>query len=468
MTLGQRPTAADDEARSDCSWPTPATTMSCYACHTRGTRAASAATSRSGPTSASRCSTTKGITTRNYTNYNYQTLRDDVYMLGVDSTVKDHKIVPIRSACAVLVSSPGRQPRTGSTPSSRRSRPRASRARRSAPTSRTRSARPRPSSAPIATSSQGQNGRQQRDHGPAPAAGDQLGQLHRPLRLGGRGRRRPGGRRRHRARRAAGGHRLDACTSWPIPTTSRKHVKPAAKLDEALRAHGDGAGRAAPRRIPLRRLRRRRVHRLRRGQHRQQGLQRADHHRPGLAARPAVLRPQQVRHQHLLASTLALDPTRSRWRDAEPDGRPTSPNDEGKITEIGDPERCWKHEAIHPLYAFLYLTDREEGLIVIGNPLTTVRTSPASPRCSTATRDNNFLERAARPSTPAACSRAPATSTCTARYAYICCDAGLVVVDLNDPLHPRVVDTPQLAEPEPPAAGRSSSSATASSATTTA
>src|SRR5205823_8614669 len=36
---------------------------------------------------------------------NYQTLRDDVYMLGIDSSVKGNKVVPIRSACAVMVSS---------------------------------------------------------------------------------------------------------------------------------------------------------------------------------------------------------------------------------------------------------------------------------------------------------------------------------------------------------------------------
>src|SRR5437763_11674671 len=47
----------------------------------------------------------EGTETRNYTNYNYQTLRDDVFMLGVDSTVQQHKVVPVRSACAVLVSS---------------------------------------------------------------------------------------------------------------------------------------------------------------------------------------------------------------------------------------------------------------------------------------------------------------------------------------------------------------------------
>ena len=43
--------------------------------------------------------------TRNFTTYNYQVLRDDVFMLGVDSTVKKNKIVPVRSSSAVLVAS---------------------------------------------------------------------------------------------------------------------------------------------------------------------------------------------------------------------------------------------------------------------------------------------------------------------------------------------------------------------------
>lgn len=42
---------------------------------------------------------------RNYTRYNFQVLRDDVYMLGRDSTVKGGKIVPVRSSSAVVVSS---------------------------------------------------------------------------------------------------------------------------------------------------------------------------------------------------------------------------------------------------------------------------------------------------------------------------------------------------------------------------
>jgi hypothetical protein len=47
----------------------------------------------------------EGETTRNWTAYNFQVLRDDVYMLGVDGTVTGNRVSPVRSACAVVVSS---------------------------------------------------------------------------------------------------------------------------------------------------------------------------------------------------------------------------------------------------------------------------------------------------------------------------------------------------------------------------
>jgi hypothetical protein len=80
-------------------------TMSCYACHTSWN------TSCFGCHLPQRANQRRNMLhneaqrTRNYTNYNFQTLRDDVFMLGIDSTVKGHKVVPIRSACAVMVSS---------------------------------------------------------------------------------------------------------------------------------------------------------------------------------------------------------------------------------------------------------------------------------------------------------------------------------------------------------------------------
>ena len=44
-------------------------------------------------------------TTRNWTHYNFQVLRDDVYMLGKDGTVPARRISPVRSSSAVVVSS---------------------------------------------------------------------------------------------------------------------------------------------------------------------------------------------------------------------------------------------------------------------------------------------------------------------------------------------------------------------------
>jgi hypothetical protein len=47
----------------------------------------------------------EGGDTRNFTTYNFQVLRDDVFMLGIDGTVTGHRVAPVRSSSAVLVSS---------------------------------------------------------------------------------------------------------------------------------------------------------------------------------------------------------------------------------------------------------------------------------------------------------------------------------------------------------------------------
>lgn len=47
----------------------------------------------------------EGITTRNFTTYNPQVVRDDVFQLGVDATYKNHRLAILRSSSAVLVSS---------------------------------------------------------------------------------------------------------------------------------------------------------------------------------------------------------------------------------------------------------------------------------------------------------------------------------------------------------------------------
>ncbi len=47
----------------------------------------------------------EGGDSRNFTTYNFQVLRDDVFMLGVDGTATGHRVAPVRSSSAVLVSS---------------------------------------------------------------------------------------------------------------------------------------------------------------------------------------------------------------------------------------------------------------------------------------------------------------------------------------------------------------------------
>src|SRR5262249_53025150 len=80
--------------------------MSCYTCHT------SWMTSCFGCHLSMKANANRpslhwegDVNTRNFTTYNFQVLRDDVFMLGLDSTAKKNKIVPVRSSSAVVVSS---------------------------------------------------------------------------------------------------------------------------------------------------------------------------------------------------------------------------------------------------------------------------------------------------------------------------------------------------------------------------
>jgi hypothetical protein len=79
--------------------------MTCYTCHTSWTPTCfgchlSMTANRRTPMLHN-----EGLTTRNWTSYNFQVLRDDAFFLGRDGTVTKNRIAPVRSACAVLVSS---------------------------------------------------------------------------------------------------------------------------------------------------------------------------------------------------------------------------------------------------------------------------------------------------------------------------------------------------------------------------
>ncbi len=79
--------------------------MTCYACHSSWTPTCFGCHLQMTANARRRMLHNEGLLTKNYTSYNFQVLRDDAYFLGVDGTVTGHRIAPARSSCAVLVSS---------------------------------------------------------------------------------------------------------------------------------------------------------------------------------------------------------------------------------------------------------------------------------------------------------------------------------------------------------------------------
>lgn len=95
-----------------------------------------------------------------------------------------------------------------------------------------------------------------------------------------------------------------------------------------------------------------------------------------------------------------------------------------------DPTRTHRPEndeqLVHPLYAYIYVTDKHEGLILVGAG-TLLDGNPT----------NNFLERALTYN-PQGLLKGARSVTIVGTYAYVCCDAGLVVISLDNPLKPVV------------------------------
>ncbi|HEB52721.1 MAG TPA: hypothetical protein ENI87_05655 [bacterium] len=94
-----------------------------------------------------------------------------------------------------------------------------------------------------------------------------------------------------------------------------------------------------------------------------------------------------------------------------------------------------KDQYLHESYRYAYVTDRYEGLILVdvdcltdGNP------------------DNNFTRRALTFNPDGALDGAENLAVAGATV-YVCCDAGLVVIDIDDPLDPQILTTVPLARP---------------------
>jgi hypothetical protein len=94
-----------------------------------------------------------------------------------------------------------------------------------------------------------------------------------------------------------------------------------------------------------------------------------------------------------------------------------------------------QEQAFHAIYNYAVVTDSEEGLILVDINTLTDR----EPR-------NNFLHRALTWN-PGGVLNGARHVTLGGSYAYIAANAGLVVVDLTDPLKPRLVAT--IAVPDP-------------------
>lgn len=93
-------TPADDASLAHAN-----SSMTCYSCHTSWTPTCFGCHLQMTANARRPMLHNEGLLTKNYTSYNFQVLRDDIYMLGVDGTVTGHRIAPARSSCAVLVSS---------------------------------------------------------------------------------------------------------------------------------------------------------------------------------------------------------------------------------------------------------------------------------------------------------------------------------------------------------------------------
>jgi len=79
--------------------------MTCYACHTSWVTSCFGCHLGMEANRKMPMRHNEGGDSRNFTTYNYQVLRDDIFMLGKDGTVTGHKVAPVRSSSAVLVSS---------------------------------------------------------------------------------------------------------------------------------------------------------------------------------------------------------------------------------------------------------------------------------------------------------------------------------------------------------------------------
>ena len=402
--------------------------MACYACHT------SWMTSCFGCHLPMRANQRRpllhygGDFTRNWTQYNYQVLRDDVFMLGRDGSVKRNRIAPVRSSSAVLVGSQNLN-------------------------------REWSYSQQQTVSSEGYSGQAFNPHFPhavraketktcvdchVSEAGDNNAWMAQLLLQGTNfvnflGRYVYVGEEDHGLEavvvteaeepQAVIGSRLHALA---YPDRYRAHLGRGRRLDGSLMYEHPGHD------IFMLPWRREKVRNLQlRGEYlysangpgglRVYDVADIDNKATAERITTSILSPlgQRLYVRTLDAaavvspSTLAVDPS-----------RPHLPQNE--------------EQAVHPLYGYLYVIDGQEGLILT-DAGTLLDGDP----------DNNFLERTRLADgttafNPEGALTGGVNGAIAGHYLYVCTERGLVVVDLDDPLRPRVVariGAPELVEP---------------------
>ena len=385
----------DQLKASDAHTPKHMQTMTCYACHTSWMTSCSGCHLPQESNSKSEVRHFEGDTTRNFASYNPQVIRTDAFMLGVNGTTKGHKIAPVRSSSALVISSTQAQ----------RQRIYFQQPPISAPGFSSQAFNPHVPHTVRTRETQGcASCHLTKENNNNAWLAQLLLQGTNFVNFIGR-----------YAWVATGKHGIEAVavTEWDEPQAVigsslhsivypdwfKQHVARNRELQTAHHHHGDA------RSIQLR------------GEYLftangEEGFEVYDVANVDnkdvserIVSAPVSPRGQRTFVRTKFATAVAL-PT-------------TMP------VAVRKPLPENEEQPLHPLYRYAYISDREEGLIVVdvstltdGNP------------------SNNFLSRALTFPLPGA-----ETVTIAGRYAYVGCDAGLVVVDIDQPLAPKIVST---------------------------
>jgi hypothetical protein len=139
-------------------------------------------------------------------------------------------------------------------------------------------------------------------------------------------------------------------------------------------------------------------------------------------------------------TTLAVDP--ARWR-VKSDGSMIDPLSASKLTGDTRKQLVNDEQPIHSLYAYIYVVDKYEGLILV-NAATLLDGDPL----------NNYLKRALEPGKYPRSAFNPngelndaSNITIAGEYAYVTTPRALIVISIDDPLNPRIVSRVNLREP---------------------